>query len=68
VAVAIPEPRIKKIIIKYYLAAVITELRVFIKVKLIIFINTSYTLIKSREDIEIKDAQDKRRLKELEYS
>jgi hypothetical protein len=62
-----PELRIKKIIIKYYLTAVITEPKVSIRVKLIISINTSYTPIKSREDIKTKDAQNKRYLKELKY-
>jgi hypothetical protein len=56
VTVAISESRIEKIIIKYYPAAVITELRVSIKAKLIIFIDISYTPIKSREDIKTKDA------------
>jgi hypothetical protein len=68
VAVAILKLYIKKIIIKYYPAAVITEPRVSIKTKFITFINTSYVLIKSREDIKIKNAQNKRRLKELRYS
>jgi hypothetical protein len=45
-----------------------TELRVSIRAKLITSIDTSYTPTESREDIETKDAQDKRRLKELEYS
>jgi hypothetical protein len=67
VAVAIPKPRIKKTVIKYYPAAVITELRVFIKAKLIIFINTFYIFIKSKEDIETKDTQKYRYLKKLEY-
>jgi hypothetical protein len=51
-----PELYIKEIIIKYYLTAVIIKLRVFIKVKLITFIDTSYTSTKSREDIKTKDA------------
>jgi hypothetical protein len=68
VTVVIPELYIKKIIIKYYLAAVITELRVFIRVKLITSINTSYTPTESREDIKTEDAQNERRLKELKYS
>jgi hypothetical protein len=46
----------------------ITEPRVSIKVKLIISINTSYTSTESREDIKIKNAQNNRRFKELEYS
>jgi hypothetical protein len=67
VTVGIPEPYIKEIIIKYYLTVVIIKPRISIKAKLITSINTFYTLIKSREDIKIKDAQDKRRLKKLEY-
>jgi hypothetical protein len=55
VAVVIPEPRIKKIIIKYYPAAVIIESRVSIRIKLIISINTSYTPTESREDIKTKN-------------
>jgi hypothetical protein len=53
--VATPELYIKKIIIKYYPAAVITESRVFIKAKLIIVINTFYIPTESRGDIEIKN-------------
>jgi hypothetical protein len=53
--VVIPELYIKKIIIKYYPAAIIIEPKVSIKTKFIIFINTFYTFIKSREDIEIRD-------------
>jgi hypothetical protein len=56
VAVALPELYIKKIIIKYYPTAVITKLRILIRVKLIIFIDIFYALIKSKEDIEIRDA------------
>jgi hypothetical protein len=56
VAIVILKLYIKKIIIKYYLTAVITELRVFIKIKLIIFIDTSYIPTESREDIETEDA------------
>jgi hypothetical protein len=56
VAVAIPELRIEKIVIKYYPAAAITEPRVSIKAKLIISIDTSYTPTESREDIETEDA------------
>jgi hypothetical protein len=55
-AAVIPELYIKKIIIKYYLTAVIIELRVFIKTKFIIFIDIFYTPTKSKEDIKIKDA------------
>jgi hypothetical protein len=55
-AVVISELYIKKIIIKYYPAAVITKLRVSIKVKSITSIDTSYTLTKSREDIKTKNA------------
>jgi hypothetical protein len=55
VAVVIPEPRIKKTVIEYYPATVIIEPKVFIKAKFIIFINTFYTSIKSREDIKTKD-------------
>jgi hypothetical protein len=51
-----PELYIKKIIIKYYPAAVITELRVSIKGKFIISIDIFYTLTESREDIETEDA------------
>jgi hypothetical protein len=54
-AVVISELYIEKIIIEYYPAVVITELRVFIKIKFIIFINTSYIPIKSREDIKTRD-------------
>jgi hypothetical protein len=50
-----PELYIKKIIIKYYPAAVITELRVSIKIKLITSIDTSYTLTESREDIKTRN-------------
>jgi hypothetical protein len=67
VAVVISELYIKKIIIKYYPAAIIIKLRISIRVKLITSIDTSYAPIKSREDIKTKDAQDKRRLKELKY-
>jgi hypothetical protein len=67
-AVVIPELYIKKIIIEYYPTAVITELRVFIRAKPITSINTSYTPTESREDIKTEDAQNERRLKELEYS
>jgi hypothetical protein len=56
VAVAIPEPRIKEIVIEYYPAAVITELRVSIRAKLITSIDISYAPTKSREDIETEDA------------
>jgi hypothetical protein len=59
---------IKKIIIKYYPAIIIIKLRVSIRAKSIISIDTSYTPIKSRKDIKTKNAQNKRRLKELEYS
>jgi hypothetical protein len=63
-----PELYIKKIITKHYLTAIMTELRVSIKVKLIISIDTFYAPTESREDIETKDAQNKRRLKKLRYS
>jgi hypothetical protein len=66
--VAIPELYIEKTVIKYYPTAVITELRISIKTKFIVFINTSYTLIKSKEDIKTKDTQEYRRFKELKYS
>jgi hypothetical protein len=52
----ISELYIKEIIIEYYLTAVITEPRISIKVKLIIFIDTSYISIKSKKNIEIKGA------------
>jgi hypothetical protein len=52
----IPKSYIKKTVIKYYPTAVIIKLRIFIKAKLITFIDTSYALIKSREDIKSKDA------------
>jgi hypothetical protein len=55
VAVAIPELRIKKIVIEYYPAAAITEPKVFIKTKLIISIDTFYTPTENREDIETED-------------
>jgi hypothetical protein len=55
VAVVILKLRIEKIIIKYYPAAVITESRISIKTKFIIFINISYIPTKSREDIETED-------------
>jgi hypothetical protein len=67
VAVAIPELRIKETVIEYYPAAVITEPRVSIKAKLITSIDTFYAPTESRENIETRDAQDKRRLKELGY-
>jgi hypothetical protein len=67
VAVVIPELYIKKIIIEYYLTAVITELRVFIRAKSIISIDTSYIPTESREDIKTKNAQNKRCFKKLEY-
>jgi hypothetical protein len=50
-----PELYIKEIIIEYYPAAIITELRVFIKTKLIISIDTSYILIKSKEYIKTRN-------------
>jgi uncharacterized membrane protein len=55
-AVVMPELYIKKIVIEYYLTAVTIKSRVFIKAKSIIFINTSYILTKSREDIKTEDA------------
>jgi hypothetical protein len=68
VTVVIPELYIKKIIIEYYPAAVITEPKVSIRIKLIIFINTFYILTESREDIKTGNTQEYRRLKELKYS
>jgi hypothetical protein len=68
VTVVIPELYIKKIIIKYYPTVVIIKLRISTKAKPIISIDTSYAPIKSREDIKTKDAQNKRRFKELGYS
>jgi hypothetical protein len=68
VAVAIPELYIKKTVIEYYPIIIIIELRVSIKVKPITSIDTFYAPTESREDIKIKNAQNKRRLKELEYS
>jgi hypothetical protein len=56
VTVVISELYIKKIIIKYYPAIIIIKPRVSIKAKLITFINTFYTLTKSRENIKIKNA------------
>jgi hypothetical protein len=55
VAVAIPELRIKKIIIKYYPTAVIIEPRVFIKTKFITSINIFYTPTESRDNIKTED-------------
>jgi hypothetical protein len=66
--VVMPELYIKKIIIEYYPAVVIIKPRVFIKAKLITFIDTSYAPTESREDIKTKNAQNERRLKELGYS
>jgi uncharacterized membrane protein len=66
-AIIIPKPYIKKTVIEQYPTAVIIKSRVSIKAKFIIFINTSYILIKSRKDIETKNAQNNRRLKELKY-
>jgi hypothetical protein len=56
VAVVILKLYIKKIIIKYYPAAIIIEPRVSIKAKSVISIDISYILIKSRKDIKTKDA------------
>jgi hypothetical protein len=51
----IPELYIEKIIIKYYPIIIITEPRIFIRIKLIIFIDTFYILIKNKKDIKIKN-------------
>jgi hypothetical protein len=51
-----PELYIKKIIIKYYLTIIIIKLKVFIKIKSVISIDTSYAPTESREDIKTKDA------------
>jgi hypothetical protein len=50
-----PELYIKKTIIEYYPTAIIIKLRVFIRVKPIISINTSYAPTESREDIKTKN-------------
>jgi hypothetical protein len=68
VAVVIPELRVEKIIIEHCPAAVITELKVFIKTKLVISIDIFYIPTESREDIKTEDTQEYRRFKELKYS
>jgi hypothetical protein len=45
-----PELRIKEIIIKYYPAVIITEPKVSIKIKFIIFIDAFYIPTESRKD------------------
>jgi hypothetical protein len=54
-AVVIPELYIKEIVIEYYPAAIITELKIPIKIKLIIIIIISYIPTKSKEDIKTED-------------
>jgi hypothetical protein len=50
-----PKLYIKKTVIEYYPITVIIKLRVSTRAKYIISIDTSYILIKSKEDIKTKD-------------